>query len=286
MNLYGGRISLLREEGNIFYQDGKEKNLEYFIQAMSRHFEVLEKYGVYLINEPWIHAEKGFIGGSLGRVGHTKLPQLISGHFDRKSEIVYPHVRYLFIRSQQTLLVEKNSSVFHDPEKVFEYLSNYLNTVLTYEGLSVHIHPLTSKGEFWNVLNDLLSVHEIRLRFVMPNFLGDMYSDIKKLLGEVNKETNATEIETTMFSSSGRLEVPRNSGYQSAVGWIEDGGGTWEVTRKGTHGKRRKKVSNKKSLTIFERQIDFDGLTMDELAELISNLDIGPHTIIKEFEQE
>ena len=121
-------------------------------------------------------------------------------------------------------------------------------------------------------------MNEVRLRFIVPNFLGELYTNTSKLLEKIKEETGASEIEHTLIDQSGKLNIPRDSGYQAAVGWIEDGGGSWIIKKKTSKGKK-KSVSSKQSLTIFEKEISFENITVDQIAELISEFNIGDHQI-------
>ena len=270
---YGGRLSLIPEKGSLFYQEGNEKRIELVIDALNNKFESTEKYGVHILHEPITHPEKGYIGGIIGRKTIAKLPDHDRNRFIVKQKPVYPHVYYFFLRDEQVFIIQKNHSVFHKPERVFEYIANYLNKRLFNIGISVFIQPLTNKGTFWKVLKESDYVTEIKLRFIVPNFLGEIYKDTKKLLEDIRGETGASQIEQTLIDQNGKLCVPEAEGYKAAIGWIEDGGGYWSIKA----GKNV--VTSKQSLTIFEKEITFEEITINELVQIIKEFDLKAHKI-------
>lgn len=276
MRFYVVRVSLVPVEGSMFYVPRSERNLRLLTGLLSRQFEYEGKRGFRIINEPVTHAERGFVGGMLGREGKTTIPGRESGHFLKRKQTVYPHVYYAYLPREQALVIQHNTSVFPNPDRLVDALARYLDQHLTGEGLAVHLAPLTVKGQFWKVLIELGEVHEVRLRFFAPNFLGEMYADMKTLLSKVSRDTNADEIEHAVLSQTGKLTIPNEPGYKSAIGWIEDGGGTWVAIRRGKH---RRVVTSGKNLTFYEREVSLEGLSPDEMAHFCDTFDLGDHSV-------
>ncbi|OIQ10502.1 hypothetical protein [Neomoorella thermoacetica] len=281
MFFYAGRISLIPSD-SLYYVEGKENKLELVEKALMQSFIYPEKYGVNIIHEPIIHPDYGLIGGYIGRQTITKIPKYESNKFKKFEDVVYPYVHYFYLKHEQVIVVERNTSVFKKEEKVFEYLSNYLNNNILYpEGLVVYIKPLTEKGEFWKSLKELGEVHEIHLRFIMPNFLGQAYSNIRELLLSIKSQTRADEVEQSFYSAVGKASIPKDDKFESAIGWIEDGGGEWRLVRKSMGGKTRKVISNRQKLTLIEqKELVLDNLTTDDLVKIIKKLNLGLHSII------
>lgn len=268
MRFYAGRISLLPIE-NLFAGLGRANRTQALEQVLSRPFEFTGKYSTHLVHEPLLSSNRELLGGVLGRASKERLPQREAGHFIKRQAELWPHVYYLYARSENLVLVQYDSRVFQDPHKLLENLALYLSTQLFQTGLTAIIVPLTVRGRFWATLADLTSVNEVHLRLVAPNFLGDWMKDTKKMLEGVVAETQAEEIEHSLYSNSGKIRIPKNAGYESAVEWIEAGGGKWSIVS--WDGGRSIQKSGR-SLRYVRTKVELSGLTPEQIVQLTKSL--------------
>ncbi len=278
MNFYAGRFSLLPINKNLFYQDGSEKKFSLLLEVFSERIEFKIRKDMNFIIEPILDHDGALIGGKIGRESVRKLP--LSRELQKTPTKIYPYIIFIVLEEEQVFLFERNHSVFSEELVVFKYLRKYLNKVLFLKGLEVDIKPLTTKGRFWKLVEEMDRVYSVSFIFKAPNFLGDSYEALKDILNKEKADSNANQVAYSITNDAGELNVSDNSRYKSAVGWIEDGAGDWELKgRQKGKGKRKKTYRNTEQLTVFEVETDFDTLTTEVLKELKNKVSIGPHKV-------
>lgn len=192
-----------------------------------------------------------------------------------------PYVLYIFDIEEQVLFIERNTQVFSDEIAPFKHIKHYLNCELQEHGLEVDVKPLTSKGAFWDLVNELDKIYSVTFTLNAPNFLGESYDDLKMILDKESGLTNANQIEYSVRNESGYLHIPKNKRFQSTIGWVEDGGGEWKIKAK-SHGKkkgRKKTYKNSQHITTFDVDADSQSPSPETLEIIKKSLNLDTHKI-------
>jgi len=263
MRFFGGRVSVLPIEQHLFLEPDREARTQHLEAALSRSFEYEGKRKARIAYEPILDARGKLLGGIIGKPAKSRLPTREDGHFLKRQAELWPHVYCIYIGSQNLLMIQRDLNVFRKPLILLENLANYLSSQLFNVGLTVHIAPLTMRGRFWEVQEQLESIQEVNLRFVAPNFLGEFHKETKEMLAGIVAETNADEVGHSLYSSAGKLHVPDTEGYKSAIEWIESGGGEWSIIGR-TQGSRVKRKSGS-SLRLVTTELEISDPTPEQI---------------------
>lgn len=278
MRFYGGRFSLL-PANSIFYMAGNENKFSFIISELKKNIEFRARKDTYIIIEPILDNDGNLLGGKIGRATRTKLPLRPDGNLEKVPITIFPHVLFIIDEVEHLILVERNSQVFSDPLVVFKYLCKYLNTKFIDKGIEVDIKPLTSKGAFWKLIKELDQIYMVSFKLKAPNFLGQSYKELKKILDQEKFESNANEIVFGISNDSGSLKIIENERYQAVVGWTEDGGGDWIIKGKSSGSKRKRTFSNKDHLSMFDVEIEYEEISLERLKMIRNKINIGKHKI-------
>lgn len=131
--------------------------------------------------------------------------------------------------THQILAISRNYKAFSDTSVIVRSLSEAINKELDYYNLVIHIEPITSKLDFWNMLKGKEGrVKSITFEIIKPNM-----SNISECLTDYLKEfTQETNSHKTMLQinapDNGVLEgISENSPkMQQLVDYTTNGGGT------------------------------------------------------------
>jgi hypothetical protein len=83
----------------------------------------------------------------------------------------YPHVYLLWDRDEQIILIERNTAVFRNYERVVKSIEDHLNKLLVPYELRVFVKPLTDKADFWRAIQKYRYLYTVNFELHMPNFL-------------------------------------------------------------------------------------------------------------------
>lgn len=280
LKLYGGRFSLLPIQ-EVFYKVGNENKFEFVLKILSEKGKFKVKRGITILNEPIFDDNNAIIGGKLGKESNRKIPTLKDGNLAKIPTTLYPFVLYIIDREEQVILFEYNSDAFPNELSVFNYLSSILNRELWREGLEAKINPLSSKGFFWELVNEADKIYSVHFALNAPNMLGIAYDNLKDILMNEKQESNANKLEFIKTNDAGELKIKDTRFHNEAVGWIEDGAGEWALTLQSKMtGNRKKRIKNTEQLTTFEIElqevIDDD---MKKIMKIKENVNLGKHKI-------
>lgn len=222
--------------------------------------------------------EGELLAGEMGRDSKIKIPKYENGKFRDKEDKAYPHIHFLWNRSNQLILLEVNTSVFRNYETVIRSIEEHLNNLLDPYEYTVYIEPLTDKTEFWRVVNSFESLYEATFEMHMPNSLGRTQRDIKEMLNYYKNEYNATNFANKLSNDDGQLQIPQHDSFvNKALEWITKGAGIW-ILRGIQRGKKKKVTINSKNskyMKTIETSIEFQNFTPEEVGNIFDDLKIG-----------
>jgi len=188
------------------------------------------------------------------------------------SDTTQPNVLVLWDSSQQVILVERNTSVFHKYETVFKSIEYHFNNLVGSYELIVSVIPLTEEMEFWKFINMYGDIYRINFQLIAPNFFGNTQKSVKDILDAVKEEYNAPELSTQIANPMGGIKVSdSDTKIISFLNWIKEGGGRWLID---VMGKRGKKVTIKSSQNakLVESLIDIENYTAEEAIAILESV--------------
>ncbi|MDG6219350.1 MAG: hypothetical protein QCI00_07905 [Candidatus Thermoplasmatota archaeon] len=235
--------------------------------------EKKKKY-VNLIFDNFIEDANGdLIGGKLGRDIEKKLPKHNDEGFYKKIDELSPFVDFFWERSEQILLVEKNSSVFNNYENVFNSIQAHLNNLLEEYDYNVYIEPITEEKNFWEAYEKFKWLFEVTFELHMPNLGGMTQENLKKSLNKINEDTNATSYLQSYFNPDGKLKLDRADPIiEMFLKWVINGGGSWKMRGKSVEGSKRETLTSKKSVNIKTESvcIELNDYSAEEVKSIFS----------------
>ena len=278
MKFYGGRISLLPTH-DMLYQIGNEHKFSYVIDILSKPSKFKIRKGASIVIEP-IFDNDILLGGKIGRESNKKIPILQDGVLVKVPTQTYPYVFFFINREEQLILVEHNTTAFPDELTVFKHIIKHINRDIWRYGLEVDIKPLTTKGAFWNLVDNANKIYSINFILKAPNFLGKIYSNLKDVLNHEKEESNANQIEYKRSNEAGELKILPTAFNEQAVGWAEDGGGDWVLEIKSSQTSNRKQTyKSQEHLAFFEVDLELTSADTESLKQIYNKIDIGNHRI-------
>jgi hypothetical protein len=192
-----------------------------------------------------------------------------------KEDKTYPHVYFLWDRDEQTILIERDTSVFWNYEVVLKSIEDHLNNLMNAYEIRVFIEPLTEKMDFWKAIKSYKYLYEVNFELHMPNSLGKTLSAIKEALDMYKKDYNATGVSNQISNEDGRLKIPEDDQQVNAnLEWITKGGGKWTTKGKKADGKRKAKITSTKSQYIRteETTVELENYDIEEILVILAEL--------------
>lgn len=244
--------------------------------------------GLYFGN--YIFGSKGeLLAGEMGKDSKIKIPKYENGKFRDEEDKAYPHIHFLWNRSQQLILLEVDTAVFRNYETVISSIENHLNNLLDPYEYTVYIKPLTDKTEFWRVVDSFDRLYEATFEMHMPNSLGRTHKDIKEMLNYYKNEYNATSFANTLSNDDGQLHISQNDSFvNKALEWITKGAGLW-ILQGIQKGKKNKVTINSKSskyMKTLETSAEFQNYTHKEVISIFNDLKINQSLLVDTSDEE
>jgi len=221
--------------------------------------------------------EDELLFAELGRSMDFKIPKYEDGIFHDEVDEIYPHVHFLWNRSEQLILIEIKTSVFRSCESVIKSIEYHFNNLLEPYGYAVFIEPLTEKTDFWKAVHEYEFMYEVNFELHMPNFLGKTQKDIKEVLNIFKEDNNATGISYKVSNRDGRLILPEDDPrINSNLEWITKGGGSWYIKGKKPGSAQKATIKSTKSQYIktMETSIEFENYTAEEIISIFKDLNL------------
>jgi hypothetical protein len=190
----------------------------------------------------------------------------------------YEKVALLWDREQQAILLERNTTIYYEPERLFEYIQSHLNLALSHYGLSVTIRVIPEPMSFWKTIEKYEKIYSVRFKLTIPNMFGFTQKSLADWLQGFKEEANATEVTTEVSNPEGKLELnTTDPQLHEAVNWVEKGGGEWSVVGGGKGKKRtsRSKTSSSKSMKRLDHPGTLEEFTAEEVAKAMKELRPG-----------
>ena len=210
------------------------------------------------------------IAGKLGKMKGIRKFNYDAGKFDEEKDVSHPYINFFWDRSQQVIIIEKNSSVFPEIDKLITSIEAHFNNILTSYELTVKLVPLTEMYDFWKVMTEYEAVFEVRFELFMPNFLGRTNEAVKEFLTTFQADYNTSSLNITFKNAEGYLQIPtNNTAVIKILDWIAKGGGTWAAIVKKSFSKY-----GKKSTILSAQNIVYNEVTQD--SDLRSEEDVKP----------
>lgn len=283
MLFYAGRISLLPQDSNLFYIRGKEKDFSLVTNLLAKDFEFVCTRKVHIINEPIIDSSTNQLtGGLLGKISSRQVPDREGKHFVKKKILLYPNILYIVDIDEQVILIQKKASVFDNPSKVFDYVTEYLNHHLFDLGLEVIISPITDDLYFWDSL-EYSHIYSVSFELSAPNFFGDAKKHLKDILTKTSQDTNSNQVIQQLRNKAGNLKIPHEKPYTDMIDWIKDGGGSWRITA-GSGGYRRVYIKSSDNMRQFHtnKEIILENYTAKEIKEILESIERNKYKVRKD----
>lgn len=285
MKFVAARMSfVLIDQLNLFQQPVDKPYVVLAEVALQRrtHYSSRRSNGVGFVLGSFITGPDGALVaaklGILRGVVLTKFDEETQQFVDVEDES-YQKLQLLWDREQQVILLERNTSVYHEPEKLFEHLQTLLNYELAQYGLQVIVRVLPEPSSFWKTVERYDHLYTIRFRLAVPNLFGHTQKDLADWLKGFREDTNATEVVTEVSNPEGKLVVKRDDvQVNEAVSWVEKGAGEWTVTgatqRAGKRSKRKKTSSSKTTKQLDARDVN-EEITATDAANIVKELRPG-----------
>lgn len=131
--------------------------------------------------------------------------------------------------SSQILAISRNYKAFSDTGVIVRSLSEAINKELDYYNLVVHIEPITSKVDFWNMLKGKEGrVKSITFEIIKPN-MSNISECLADYLKDFSQETNSHRTMLQINApEDGVLEGINENSHkmQQLVDYSTNGGGT------------------------------------------------------------
>lgn len=250
MNFYALRVSLVAGDPQLFIDENMSKDIISFENALYHSVDTPPKneHGEYIYSVKVKVQEEGY-GVLAGIVSKAKALHGHDKEFNRYSVDDFPPLVWFWDREQQVILVEKKTSVFSNPTaacKSFQKLSN--NIVLAELGLRAEIEPVLNELDqgFWDEYDRFEFVESVSFELTPPNLFGDTEKEMKRVLKETAKNTNANKITTTFENTDKKLNLKSEGWLNNMVNWCRKGGGHWLM--------RGRLFGHKKQITNIESE--------------------------------
>ncbi len=140
----------------------------------------------------------------------------------------YPFVYVIVDTGQQTVMVQKKSTVFKSAGGAKASLTAMVKQFLSDDNYYFSLDEITASSSFWETIESADEVYDVTLKLQSPNFLGSGYATTE-LLNRIRKVTNNDYVDITLSNSSGELEMPRDE-YGDTIDYVTAGGGSWSTT--------------------------------------------------------
>lgn len=217
------------------------------------------------------------LSAKLGKSREVVLPKYDEGKkkFHDELDKTYPYVYFLWDRDEQTILIEKDNTVFWNYEIVLKSIEDHLNNLIREYQLRVFVEPLTEKMDFWKAIMAYKYIYDVNFELHMPNLFGNTQRDIKEVLEMYRKDYNATDVSTQISNAGGRLKIPQNDPkINTDLEWITKGGVLWAIRGKKADGKKKVKITSTKSqyIKVEETSIEFENYNAEEVISILAAL--------------
>ncbi len=184
------------------------------------------KFGNFTFNEKnWLLSSK------LGKEEDSKDQKMDEkGDFFEEPCTRYPHVSVIWDRSEQAILIQKNTSVFPKIQTLIDSLKSYFDTLLTEYDIITILSLKNSHEKFWDIISDCSKIYKIEFTLNMPNFLGKTNQSIKEVLDDVQELYHSTSCKLSIMNEEGNIVAsPEDMAIKNMENWVSAGGGKWEI---------------------------------------------------------
>lgn len=221
--------------------------------------------------------DQRLLAAKLGHVRELKWPSdydLTRRVFPDEKTKIFPSVCLLWDRDEQVILIERNTAVFRNYERVLKSIEDHLNNSLTKCELRVFIEPITEKTDFWKAIRLYKYLYAVSFELHMPNFLGKSQEAIKELLEIYRRGYNATSVTSQLSNPDGKLTIPVEDPQTSkSLEWVARGGGSWSMEGFKEGAKRKVKMTSKtgKNMRTIETYMELTNYTAEEVVLILNN---------------
>lgn len=175
--------------------------------------------------------DEKLIAAKIGHEGTTHIPKKDDhGDYINPEEITNPHVPIIFDWEQQTLIIQKSSSVFQNIESLIHSLEIHFNFYLDEYNVHIKIYLKKDKNSFWNIVDSYSHIYSFTIILNEPNLFGNTNETAKEILEKVKKSNNGQSISQTIKNKDGNLTFSKNDiSLTDAIDYTNKGGGSWEM---------------------------------------------------------
>lgn len=222
-------------------------------------------------------ADGRLLSAKIGIARERKWPDYDTDKIDffDKRGMEYPWVYLLWDRDEQAILIERNTTVFRNYERVLKSIEDHLNKLLLKYGLRVFVKPLTEKADFWRAIRAYQYIYTANFELYMPNFFGKTQNELKKMLEILREDYNATSAASQISNLDGRLRIKEDDQQiNNNLDWIIKGGGSWFLEGIKTGAKKKVKITSTRSENIKseETSIEIENYTVEEVKSILRDL--------------
>lgn len=170
MRFWGLTVSLVAQDHDLFYQQGREKDPTLIPQALQEIATIVDKpdssaklrIGRVLKND-W---------NLIGLYARRATARLYDKNFERHDEPTYPPRIWVWDQTEQTLLVQVDTQIFGDAEAAARIFTSLLNPILAKNQVESLIYPKLSEDGFWEVASEFSSISDVTFEYSTPNLFG------------------------------------------------------------------------------------------------------------------
>ena len=265
------QVSLLPDDSDLFYEQGRERDIRLFEQALDHAQEKLDGYSIKVMTYDDVH---GVMSGVVSRRAKQKL---YDKDFASHIEDNYPPVVWFWDRNEQVVLVEQKTSVFTKAEQSAKAFKDISALFLGQYVVHAEIFPKLTDDAFWETYEMLSHVYRVEFELAAPNMFGETKKELGDFLKKVTKQTNASDFQPTFINRRGNLRLLKSKWVQAMQDWINDGAGAWLVVgRKSIADRMRRYRSQNMAKTInYPAQIsesDLSELSSEDIQIILEQL--------------
>jgi hypothetical protein len=275
MRFWGLTVSLVAQNHDLFYQEGREQDPTLIPQALLEIASTSEKPDTSarlrigrISQDEW---------NLIGLYARRTTARLYDKNFQRHDEPNYPPRIWVWDQVEQTLLVQVDTQIFSDAEVAVRIFTSLLNPILAKNQVEALIYPKISEESFWNVASEFSSISDVTFEYSTPNLFGKTKQEMGEFLSMIRNTTNATSVTTKITNREGNLHPKHGGAIARALDWIKDGGGRWSMKGRVTPKERPVIKSSGKQARVFVLPddtitLETTGYSASDLTKIISAL--------------
>lgn len=208
--------------------------------------------------------------GKLAKERHfTKLDEGVED-VERVSDHEYPFVTYIVDLHSQLVLIQKKTSVFHEPSSARVALEEVFRSVGDFGRYELVLAELTPEHQFWDYIGSAHTVQALHIILYGPNFQEDIWKgdDIAK---KVQDAYGSIETEIRLKNEQGGLKIVQEI-WNDMIRVVSAGCGRYFLKYKERKDGPSKTASSGMNSTAVAIQGEAEHLEIQQLEHMIAEV--------------